>query len=65
MENTSPRVSSRAKSPGLIGLKTRFGQFYEKKTTEKPKMLFFLEVLQNLKDNRLCDVRNDKCTIHQ
>ena len=25
----------------------------------------FLEVLQHLKNNRLCDVRNDKCTVQQ
>ena len=36
-----------------------------RKTTEKPKMLFFLEVLQKLKNNTLCDVRNDQRTIQQ
>ena len=34
------------------------------KTTEKLKMLF-LEVLHKLKNNGLCDVRNDKCTYQQ
>ena len=38
--------------------------FYEKKTTEKLKMLF-LERLHQLKNNRLCDVRNDKCKYQQ
>ena len=36
-----------------------------RKTTEKPKMLFFLEVLEQLKNNGLCEVRNDICTIQQ
>ena len=44
---------------------SRFGQFYDKKRTEKRKMLSFLEFLQKLKNNRLCDVRNDKYTIQQ
>ena len=32
------------------------------KMTQKLKMLF-LQVLHKLQNNRLCDIRNDKCTI--
>ena len=31
----------------------------------KTENVIFLEVLHKLKNNRLCDVRNDKCTIQQ
>ena len=37
----------------------------QEKTTEKPKMLFFSEVLHKLKNNRRCDVRNDECKLQQ
>ena len=33
------------------------------KNDRKTENVVFLEVLQNLKNNRLCDVRNDKCTV--
>ena len=46
-------------------LKIEIWTILREKTTEKPKMLFFLEVLRKLKNNRFCDVRNDKCTIQQ
>ena len=36
-----------------------------RKNDRKTENAVFLEVLQNLKNNRLCDVRNDKCTIQQ
>ena len=36
-----------------------------RKNDRKTENVVFLEVLQNLKNNRLCDVRNDKCTIQQ
>ena len=32
---------------------------------QKNQKCCFLEVLHKLKNNRLCDVRNDKCTIQQ
>ena len=34
------------------------------KMTEKLKILF-LQVLHKLQNNRLCDIKNDKCTIQQ
>ena len=49
----------------ILNFKIEIWTILQEKTTEKPKLLFFLEVLQNLKNNRLCDVRNDKCTIQQ
>ena len=39
--------------------------FMRKKKDRKTENVVFLEVLQNMKNNRLCDVRNDKCTIQQ
>ena len=45
-------------------LKIEIWTMYEKKG-QKTENVVFLEVLQNLKNNRLCDVRNDKCTIQQ
>ena len=36
---------------------------FTSKNDRKTENVVFLEVLQNLKNNRLCDVRNDKCTI--
>ena len=36
-----------------------------RKNDRKTENIVFLEVLQNLKNSRLCDVRNDKCTIQQ
>ena len=41
-----------------------FGQFYQKKR-QKNRKCCFLEVLYKMKNNRLCDIRNDKCTIQQ
>ena len=38
---------------------------FTRKNDRKPENIVFLEVLQNLKNNRLCDVRDDKCTIQQ
>ena len=38
---------------------------FTKKNDRKTENVVFLEVLQNLKNNRLYDVRNDKCTIQQ
>ena len=38
---------------------------FTRKNDRKTENVVFLEVLQNLKNNRLCDVRNDKCTIQQ
>ena len=39
----------------------RLGQFYQKKTQKNCKCCFF-RGLHKLKNNRLCDVRNDKYT---
>ena len=38
---------------------------FTRKNDRKTENVVFLEVLQNLKNSRLCDVRNDKCTIQQ
>ena len=38
---------------------------FTRKNDRKTENVVFLEVLQNLKNNRLCDVRNDKCTMQQ
>ena len=38
---------------------------FTRKNDRKTENIIFLEVLQKLKNNRLCDVRNDKCTIQQ
>ena len=46
-------------------LKNEIWAILREKTTEKLKMLFFLEVLQNLKTIDYGDVSNDKCTIQQ
>ena len=48
----------------IINFKGRDLDNFTRKTAEEPKMLF-LEVLQKLKNNRLCDIRSDKCTIQQ
>ena len=49
----------------MFNLKDRdLDNFTRKRTIEKPKILF-LEVLRKLKNNRLFDVRTDKCTIQQ
>ena len=49
----------------IFDLKTEIWTILREKMTQNPKMLYFLEVLQRPKNNRLCDVRNDKCTIQQ
>ena len=38
---------------------------FTRKNDRKTENVAFLEVLQKLKNNILCDVRNDKCTIQQ
>ena len=38
---------------------------FTRKNDRKTENVVLLEVMQNLKNNRLCDVRNDKCTIQQ
>ena len=38
---------------------------FTRKKNERKRKVFFLEVLQKLKNNRLCDVRNYKCTIQR
>ena len=38
---------------------------FTRKNDRKTENVVFLEVLQNLKNNKLCDVRSDKCTIQQ
>ena len=38
---------------------------FTRKNDRKTENVVFLEVLQKLKNNRLCDVRNDKCKIQQ
>ena len=38
---------------------------FTRKNDRKTENVVFLEVLQKLKNNRLCDVRNDKYTIEQ
>ena len=48
-------------------LNLKFGDLdnFTRKDDRKTENVVFLEVLQKLKNNRLCDVRNDKCTIQQ
>ena len=38
---------------------------FTRKNDRKTENVVILEVLQKLKNNRVCDVRNDKCTIQQ
>ena len=38
---------------------------FTRKNDRKTESVVFLQVLHKLKNNRLCDVRNDKCTIQQ
>ena len=38
---------------------------FTRKNDRKTENVVFLEVLQNLKNNRLCDVRNDTYTVQQ
>ena len=42
-----------------------FDNFTRKNDRKTENVVFFSEVLQKLKNNILCDVRNDKCTIQQ
>ena len=46
-------------------LKIEIWAILREKNDRKTENVVVLEVLQNLKNNRLCDVRNDKCTIQQ
>ena len=46
-------------------LKIEIWAILREKNDRKTENVVFLEVLQNLKNNRLCDVRNDKCTIQK
>ena len=48
-----------------LTLKIEIWTILREKNDRKTENVVFLEVLQNLKNNRLCDVRNDKCTIQQ
>ena len=38
---------------------------FTRKNDRKTENVVFLEVFHKLKNNRLCDVRNDKCTYQQ
>ena len=38
---------------------------FTRKNDRKAENVVFLEVFDKLKNNRLCDVRNDKCTYQQ
>ena len=46
-------------------LKIEIWAILREKNDRKTENVVFLEVLQNLKNNRLCDVRNDKYTVQQ
>ena len=46
-------------------LKIEIWASLREKNDRKTENVVFVEVLQKVKNNRLCDVRNDKCTIQQ
>ena len=46
-------------------LKAEILTILPEKNHRKTENVVFLEVLEKLKNNRLCDVRNDKYTIQQ
>ena len=46
-------------------LKVEIWRILREKNDIKTENVVFLEVLQKLKNNILCDVRNDKCTSQQ
>ena len=49
----------------LSTLKIEIWTMFTRKNDRKTENVVSLEVLQKLKNNRLCDVRDDKCTIQQ
>ena len=65
LQNETKSLKSAKPFSRYSTLKIKIWTILREKKTEKPKMLFFSEVLHKLKNNRLCDVRNDKYTIQQ
>ena len=49
----------------ILNFKDRDLDNFTRKNDRKTENVVFLEDLQRLKYNRLCDVRNDKCTYQQ
>ena len=49
----------------IFNFKDRDLDNFTRKNDRRTKNVVLLEVLHKLRNNRLCDVRNDKYTIHQ
>ena len=49
----------------IFNFKDRHWDSFPRKNDRKNETVVFLEVLHELKNNGLCDVRNDECTIKQ
>ena len=64
LQNETKAIKFRQAILEIFNFKDQDLDSFPRKKDIKPKFFFF-EVLYRLKNSRLCDVRNDKCTIKQ